>query len=544
MTLNFNSYKSYFESKYFLVDVFNKDEFVIKYYIVISINHLKTQQSLSEKLTFDKLKTYYWNASNILRGGLDANEYRQPIMTLLFLKRLNDQFEEKAEQLEKSGKSKKIAWEDSDYHAFFVPKASRWKEISQTFENIGEKIDKASTALERANSANYVNFEGILTNISYNDKNKYPDEDLLALVNHFNKYRLRNSDIENEDIFGQAYEYLLEQFADSAGKKAGEFFTPREVVKLLVEILAPAENMTICDPTCGSGGMLIWSRQYVQEHEGNPKNISLYGQERNYGNYGMCKINMILHGIENFKIVHGNTLTTPLLVEGGKLMTFDRVVANFPFSMNWDNSLAAKDEYGRFSFGIPPKKNKADFAFIQHMYSSLNEKGKAAIVCSQGILFRGNVEGKIRKNFVEKDTIEAVVALPSNLFFGTGIPACILILNNAKPKKRKNKILFIYAANDYLDLKKRDILRDQDIKKIISAYEKFDDIDRYCHIADKEEIIENEYNLNIPRYVDISKPEEEIDIQTAYDELKKINSEQERLKKLVEVNLQELDIKL
>lgn len=495
---------------------------------------------MSEKLTFDKLKNHYWKASDILRGGIDPSEYRQPIMTLLFLKRLNDQFEEKAERLEKKGKSKKTAWEDPDYHAFFVPKASRWREIVKTFENIGEKIDQASAAIEHYNPM----LERVLTNISYNTKDKYSDTDLLALVSHFNKYRLRNSDIETEDIFGQAYEYLLEQFADSAGKKAGEFFTPREIVKLLVEILSPTEKMTICDPTCGSGGMLIWSRQYVQEHKGNPKNLSLYGQERNFGNYGMCKINMILHGIENFRIEHGNTLSNPCFVEGGKLMTFDRVIANFPFSMEWDNTLAAKDEYGRFKYGVPPSKGKADFAFIQHMQASLNKKGKAAIVCSQGVLFRGNREGNIRKEFVENDKIEAVIALPSNLFFGTGIPACILVLNNAKPKKRKDQILFIYAAKDFLELKKRDVLRQEDIQKIISAYNKFNDVDKYCHVAKKDEIIENEYNLNIPRYVDISEPEEEIDIQTTINELKNLDKKRKDIESKINIDLKELGFKI
>ena len=256
------------------------------------------------------------------------------------------------------------------------------------------------------------------------------------------------------------------------------------------------------------------------------------------------KMNMTLHGIENFRIEHGNTLSNPLFVEGGKLMTFDRVVANFPFSMDWDNTLAAKDEYGRFEYGIPSSKGKADFAFIQHMFFSLKKKGKLAVVCSQGVLFRGGVEGEIRKNFVENDKIEAVIALPSNLFFGTGIPACVLVLNNAKPAKRKDQILFIYAAKDFLDLKKRDILREQDIKKIISACEKFDDVDKYCHVAKKAEIIENEYNLNIPRYVDISEPEEEIDIQATIDELKKLDKEREEIEGKVKTDLKELGFKI
>lgn len=494
----------------------------------------------SQKITFDELKSHLWNAADILYGQLDPNEYRKPIMTLLFLKRLNDQFEEKAEMLEKKLKNKKAAWEDPDHHTFFVPKKARWDEIVKTFENIGEKLDEVCTILERQNP----HLEGVLTNITYNDKKMYPDNVLLQLVSHFNKKRLRNSDLENEDIFGQAYEYLLEQFADSAGKKAGEFFTPREVVRLMIEILEPKENMRICDPTCGSGGMLIWSRKYVEEHHQNPKNITLHGQERNYGNYGMCKMNMILHGIEHFRIEHENVLETPLLVENGRLLQYDRVIANFPFSMDWNSSKASSDPYNRFKFGIPPSKGKADFAFIQHMYSQLNENGQAAIVCSQGVLFRGNEEAKIRKGMIDEDVIEGVIAIPEGLFFGTGIPACILILNKAKPKNRKNKIIFIYAAKDYLEGKNRNKLRAQDIEKIVTAFKNYIDIDRYCHVADYAELEENEFNLNVPRYVDISEPEEEIDIQSTIDELKKLEKEREEIESKVRADLKELGMKV
>ncbi len=501
------------------------------------------EESTTGKLTLDQIKKHVWGAADILRGSLDANEYRQPIMTLLFLKRLNDQFEEKAEKLEKSGKSKKEAWEDPDRHTFFVPKDARWQEIENAFENVGEIIDKACSILERANPS----LEGVLTNISYNDKKRYPDDMLLELVGHFNKRRLRNSDLENEDIFGQAYEYLLEQFADSAGKKAGEFFTPREVVELMVKILEPKQKMKICDPTCGSGGMLIWSRKYLEEHHENPNDISLHGQERNFGNYGMCKMNMILHGIQDFRIEHENVITTPLLVESGKLILYDRVIANFPFSMDWDSKKAVNDPYKRFAYGIPPASGKADFAFIQHMVSCLNDTGRAAIVCSQGVLFRGNEEENIRQkmiledNSLHGDIIEAVIALPSNLFFGTGIPACILILNKSKPKNRKNKILFIYAAKDFEEGKNRDKLRDSDIKKIINAFKEYKDIDKYCHIADLEEIKENEFNLNVPRYVDISVPEKIIDINATISEITKAKKDREKLEKQRLLNLKELE---
>ena len=425
----------------------------------------------NNKLTFDELKNHVWSAADILRGSVDANEYRQPIMTLLFLKRLNDQFEEKAELLEKKLGNKKAAWEDSDYHSFFVPKEAYWKIIRDSFENIGEKIDAVCTILERNNQQ----LEGVLTNVSYNDKNRFPDDVLLQLVAHFNKTRLRNSDLENEDIFGQSYEYLLQQFADSAGKKAGEFFTPREVVSLMIEILKPKEGMKICDPTCGSGGMLIWSRKYIEEHHQNPQNVTLHGQERNYGNYGMCKMNMILHGIENFRIEHENTITNPLLVENGKLIEYDLVIANFPFSMEWNPSIAQNDPYHRFALGTP-SKTYADFAFIQHMYSVLNDNGKAAIIASQGVLFRGSQEEKIRTSLIENDVIEGIIALPSNLFFGTGIPTCIVLLNKNKPKERKKKIIFIYTAKNFGKGKNRDILRNEDIKKIITTLKEFKDI--------------------------------------------------------------------
>ncbi len=488
------------------------------------------------KLPFNALKRHLLTAADILRGSLDANEFRQPIMTLLFLKRLNDQFEEKAEQLVTEGRSKTDAWDDPDRHTFYVPKEARWNVLTNTFENIGEKMDKVCSIIERVNPA----LEGVLTNTTYNYKKRFPDDVLLQLVSHFNQQRLGNSDLESEDIFGQAYEYLLEQFADSAGKKAGEFFTPREVVRVLVELVEPKEGMKICDPTCGSGGMLIWSAKYIREHRGNQDNLTLHGQESIYGNYGMCKMNMILHGIADFRIEHEDVLKNPLLTENGKLLTYDRVLANFPFSIDWNSSRGSNDPYSRFKFGVSPSKGKADFAFIQHIHSILNTTGMAAIISSQGVLFREHVEKTIRYSMIKEDVIEAVVALPSNLFYGTGIPACILILNKNKDTSRKNKILFIYAAKDYEGLPKRDKLRDKDIAKIVSAFKNYKDIRRYCHVAEFDEVKENEFNLNVPRYVDISEPEEKIDIQDTIDDLNKLKKESEKIEVQVNDNLKEL----
>ena len=376
----------------------------------------------SQKITFEFLKSHLWSAADILRGSLDPSEYRQPVMTLLFLKRLNDTFEERAEKLVKQGKSEKEAWENKNRHNFFIPKNARWKVLSSVSENIGEKIDDVCHIIERENP----DLDGVLTNTKYNDKRKYPDDKLRALISHYNSPRLRNEDLENEDIFGDAYEYLLEQFADETKKGGGQFFTPREVVRMMVNLLEPKESMKICDPTCGSGGMLIESRKYIEKNGGNPRNLVLEGQEGNYSTVGMCKMNMVLHNVVDFRIEFGDILTNPKLVDGGRLKKYDKVLANFPFSMNWDNKIAAKDAYNRFRFGIPPEKDKADFAFVQHMFACLNEKGQAAIICSQGVLFRGNEEVKIRENMIKEDIIEGVVALPPKLFYGTGIPGCVL----------------------------------------------------------------------------------------------------------------------
>ncbi|MCV0392107.1 MAG: type I restriction-modification system subunit M [Nitrosopumilus sp.] len=494
---------------------------------------------MSDKVSLEFLKGHLWKAADILRGSLDASDYRQPVMTLLFLKRLNDRFEENIEVLIKKGKSEKEAKKEF-HHDFYIPDDARWENLSGVRSKVGEAIDKICKLIEEKNPK----LEGVLTNTKYADPRKYPDNELAELISHFNSPRLRNSDLEKEDIFGDAYEYLLEKFADATKKKGGEFFTPREVVQLLVNITHPKEGMKICDPTCGSGGMLIMSRKEVEKHKGNPRDLVLDGQESNYGNLAMCKMNMVLHGIVDFNITYGDTLANPQLVKGGKLITYDRVLANFPFSMDWDNKGAEKDPYNRFRFGVPPAKDKADFAFIQHMYAQLNDKGQAAIICSQGVLFRGSVEQKIREGLIAEDAIEAIIAIPEKLFFGTGIPACVLVLNKNKPKARKDKIIFIYGAKDYKEGKNRNTLREEDIKKIVKAFDDFKDIDRYCHVADLEELKENEYNLNVPRYVDISEPEEEIDIQATIDELKKLDKERDELELKVKQDLKALGFKI
>ena len=504
---------------------------------------------MSDKLTFDDLKSHLFVAADILRKSLNASDNYKAVLPLLFLKRLNDIFEENAGHLIRTKKlSKDEAYGNPRRHAFFIPEKARYSVLEKASEDVGAKIISVCSTIERENPL----LDGTLVYSEFNKKKSYSDQSLRKLIALIGSKPLGNNDLENEDVFGDAYEYLLEAFADETKKKGGQFYTPRQVVRLLVSITEPQEGHRICDPTCGSGGMLIHSSKFVVKHSGNPRKITLEGQESNPDTVNMCKMNMVLHGLSDFNIEWEDVLGSPKLVEGGKLKEYDRVLANFPFSEDWDNKNAANDPYKRFEYGIPPAKDKADFAFIQHMLASLNEAGQAAIVCSQGVLFRGNEEQKIRKNMVlgdekkglQGDVIEAVIALPAKIFYGTGIPGCVLVLNRNKPKKRRDKIMFIYAAKDYESGKVRNKLREEDIRKIVSAFKKFEDIDRYCHVASVEELEENEFNLNVPRYVDISEPEEEIDIQTTIDELKNIEKERQDIEKLVRKDLQELGTKI
>ncbi|MBW1775663.1 MAG: N-6 DNA methylase, partial [Deltaproteobacteria bacterium] len=298
------------------------------------------------------------------------------------------------------------------------------------------------------------------------------------------------------------------------------------VVTLLVEILDPKEKMRICDPTCGSGGMLVQSVYHLREGRQNPKNISLFGQEKNLGTWAICKMNMLLHGLLSAKLEKGDTLRSPkFTVEQGQLMEFDIVIANPPFSLkNWGYEEAQHDPYRRFRFGIPPK-GYGDYAFVQHMIATLNRKGRAGVVLPHGILFRGGAEGKIRKGILEEDLLEAVIGLPSNLFFGASIPACLFIINKNKPKKRKGKVFFLYGANDYLEGKNQNKLRREDIEKVVNAYMEYRVIEKYCRPVSLDEIRGNDYNLNITRYIDITEEEEPIDVQAVLKELREVKKE-------------------
>lgn len=516
------------------------------------------------KLTLDTLESWLWDSANILRGSIDSSDFKNYIFGLLFLKRSNDVFEEEVEAImERDGISREDA-EDETY--FQLPEESRWDTIKKETENIGIALDKAFAAIERENTS----LEGVMTATKFGDKEKLSDELLQRLLRHFNQHSLRNEDLESNDLLGDAYEYLIKQFADDAGKKGGEFYTPRGVVQLIVQLIKPQPKHKVYDPTCGSGGMLIEAAKYVAEQPngkvGGNINVSLFGQEKNLGTWAIGKLNMLLHNFMDADIRKGDTLVDPKhRNEENELTLFDRVVANPPFSMDawWtpaETNIETKldkngkekkvtpnynkvvsDPYGRLQYGVPPR-GYADLAFIQHMIAVLKQDGKAGVVLPHGTLFRGSTEGKIRKALLEADLVEGIVGLPSALFYNTGIPASIWIINKNKTEDQKGKVTIIDASSDFKEGKNQNELLEEHVEKIINAYDAADEVDKYMRVVDLEEIAENDYNLNISRYIDTSEPEPEVDLQAVKVNIEKLEAQEKEIDKKLAEFLNELGI--
>jgi len=473
------------------------------------------------KLTLQQLESHLWGAADILRGKIDSSDYKHYIFGLLFYKRLCDVWEEEYEErLKEYGNAELAA--DPDEHRFPIPEGAFWKDVREHTTNIGEHLNTAFHAIEDAD----LRLKGIFQDVDFNNKERFPDVVLEMLLQHFDRYRLRNCDVE-PDMLGNAYEYLIAKFADDAGKKGGEFYTPKMVVRLIVECLRP-EKGSIYDPTCGSGGMLLEAVHYMERQGKNPKALHLYGQEMNLNTWAICKMNLFLHNIDDAFIERGDTLRDPkhLVAEGSKVIkTFDRVLANPPFSLkNWGNDeWKSGDKFGRDTYGCPPK-SYGDLAFVQHMVASLKPDGMMGVVLPHGILFRGGTEGKIRKGMLEDDLVEAVIGLSPNLFYGTGIPACVLLINKAKAAERKGKVLFVNGAEEMVEGKNQNSLSEENVRRLSESFHAYEDEDRFSRVVSLEEIEKNDFNLNIARYVQIAEEEKIIDVAIEFEKLKNLQA--------------------
>lgn len=506
-----------------------------------------------KKFTQEEVNSTLWRACDTFRGKIDSSIYKDYVLVMLFIKYVSDIYKENKEELmRKYGNDEEMVQRQMRYERFVIDEISTFDYIydNRNQPNIGEIINKALAHVEEENKTK---LRGVFKNIDFNSEavlgnTKERNAMLKNLLEDFKDLDLRPSRLIGEDIIGNAYEYMISNFASDAGKKGGEFFTPSEVSELLSRLVKPEENDRIYDPTCGSGSLLIKAFKKVSKGK-----AQIYGQERNGQTQSLCRMNMFLHNIDDAKIAWGDTLSNPLHLENDKLMKFQVVVANPPFSLDkWAMGFAGEgsdkafkmeeglDPYKRFSWGVPPS-SKGDYAFVLHMLHSLAEGGRMGVILPHGVLFRGASEGRIRKQIVEMNLLHAVIGLPSNLFFGTGIPACILVF---KQNRDIDDVLFIDASGDdyYEKGKNQNKLREEDIERIVDAYEKYENIEKFAYVASKDEIRENDYNLNIPRYVDTFEEEEMVDMEDVAENILKIKKEIEEVEMQMAKYLEELGL--
>jgi type I restriction enzyme M protein len=489
------------------------------------------------------INSVLWKACDTFRGAVDASEYKNYILVMLFVKYISDVWQEHYQSLkEKHGNDEEMILRRMQRERFVLPEGCGFLDLyNQRIEsNIGEIIN---IALEHIEETNKQKLSGVFRNIDFNSEanlgqTKDRNGRLKHLLEDFNDTRLdlSPSRVGNLDVIGNAYEYLIAKFAAGAGKKAGEFYTPAEVSELIAELVNPQAGERISDPACGSGSLLIKCGNQLLKK--GTKDFALYGQEITGSTWALAKMNMFLHGMDNARIEWGDTIRSPKLIEDDSTMKFEVVVANPPFSLDkWGHDNAENDPYKRFHRGLPPK-SKGDYAFISHMIeTTTKDSGRVGVVVPHGVLFRGSSEGKIRQQLIEENLLDAVIGLPSNLFYGTGIPAAVLVFKRNKPD---TNVIFIDASREYGDGKNQNKLRQSDIDKIVAIYQAREGVDKYAYLASFDEIKENDFNLNIPRYVDTFEEEEEIDIDGVQAEITQLETELVEVKQEMAGYLKEL----
>ncbi len=450
------------------------------------------------KITLSQLEQYLSKAAWILKGPVDASDFKVYIFPLLFFKRISDVYDEEFQQAFEESEGDEEYAALPEFHRFEIPENCHWKDVREKTSNVGLAIEQALRGIEQANQEFLY---GIFGDAQWSNKNKLSDRLLIDLIEHFSQYKLANSNVDN-DILGQAYEYLIKHFADLTNKKAGEFYTPRSVVHLLGLILDPHEGESIYDPACGTGGMLLECVDHLKDNHEDYRTLKLYGQEKNLTSSSIARMNMFLHGIEDFQIIRGDTLRNPGFFEADGLKTFDCVIANPPFSLkDWGAENWVNDPYGRNIAGVPPKGN-GDMAWVQHMIKSMNSVGRMTVVLPHGALFRKGAEGEIRKALLKQDLLEAVIGLGPNIFYGTQLAACVMVFKQNKEAHKKGKVLFIDASEQVRVGRAQNYLEPEHVRQIYRWYQDFQNVENYVKVASLDELKENDYNLNIPLYVE------------------------------------------
>jgi type I restriction enzyme M protein len=465
------------------------------------------------------LESWLWDAANILRGPVDASDFKAYVFPLLFLKRISDVYdEERLAALEESGGDEEYA-SLPEQHRFQIPESCHWSDVRARATNVGAAITTAMRGIEQANPDTLY---GIFGDVQWTNKERLSDELLVNLVDHFSGMDLSNASVPS-DVLGDAYEYLVKKFADLTNKKAGEFYTPRSVVRLMVEMLDPKEGESVYDPACGTGGMLLETLQHVTARGGDERLMlgRLYGQEKNLTTAAIARMNLFLHGAEDFKVIRGDTLRAPAFLAGDRLANFDCVIANPPFSLkSWGEDAWPSDPWGRNIAGTPPKKY-GDWAWVQHMISSMAPKsGRLAVVLPHGALFRMGAEGKIRSAVLDMDLIEAVIGLGPNLFYGTGLAACIVVARRRKPEDRKNKILLVDAADMFRRGRNQNTLEPEHVTELIDLYRTFADVEGRARVVSLDDVRAQDGNLNLAGYIAPVDDEEIPTVAEATDALK------------------------